>query len=102
MGNLKLTILLGFDGLIGLALAAMIGVAVVGGVETFDSELETRREAVPVLEPGAMVFSWSVTCRYRRNFCTVIGFLSYLCLLNCDARRLRGVNDRWEVWLVPL
>ena len=64
LDNLRWTILLGFDGLIGLVLVVAIGVAAVDGVETFDSELETRREAVAVLEPGAMVFmSWSVNCR---------------------------------------
>lgn len=53
--------MLGFDGLIGLALVVATGVAVFDGVETFDSELETRRGAVAVLEPGAMVLSWSVS-----------------------------------------
>lgn len=55
--------MLGFDGLMGLALVVAIGVAVVGGVETFDSVLETRRGAVATLEPGAMILYWSVTCR---------------------------------------
>ena len=64
LDNLRLTTLLGFDDLIGLALVVAVGAAVVGGVETFDSELETRRGAVAVLEPGAMVLmSWSVNCR---------------------------------------
>ena len=61
MGNLRLTILVVFKDLIGLALAVAVGVAVFDGVETFDSELETRRVAVALLEPGAMVLSWSVT-----------------------------------------
>lgn len=61
MGNLRLTTLLCFDGLIGLVLVVAVGVVVFDGVETFDSELETRRVAVAVLEPGAMVLSWSVT-----------------------------------------
>ena len=57
--------MLGFDGLIGLVLIVATGVAAVAGVETFDKELETRREAVAVLEPGAMVFMpWSVNCRH--------------------------------------
>ena len=63
LDNLKLTTLLGFDGLFGLALVVAVGVLVVGGVETLDSELGTRREPVAVLEAGAMALSWSVTCR---------------------------------------
>ena len=63
LDNLNLTTLLGFDGLIGLALGVAVGVAVLGGVETFDSELETRRGPVAVLEPGAMALSWSARCR---------------------------------------
>lgn len=63
LDNLRLTTLLGFNGLIGLALAVVVGVAVLGGVETLDSELETRRGAVAVLEPGAMALSWSTTFR---------------------------------------
>ena len=51
--------MLGFDGLFGLGLVEAIGVAVVGGVETLDSELDTRRGAVAVLEPGAIGLSWS-------------------------------------------
>lgn len=62
LGNLRLTTLLGFDGLIGLVLVIAVDVAVVGGVETFDSELEIRRGAVAVLEPGAMVLFWSGFC----------------------------------------
>lgn len=54
--------MLGFAGLMGLALVAAVDVTVVGGVETFDSELDTRRGAVADLEPGAMVLAWSVTC----------------------------------------
>ena len=61
LDNLRLTTLLGFDGLIGLAFVVAIGVAVLGGVETLDRELDTRRGAVAVLEPAAMVLSWSVT-----------------------------------------
>ena len=68
LDNLRLTILLGFDGLIGLALFVAIGVAVVGGFETFDSELETRRGTVVVLEPGAMVLSWSLDCPRCTSF----------------------------------
>ena len=60
MDSFRLTILLGFDGLIDLALVVAIGVVVVGGVETFDSELDTRREAVDVLEPAAIALCWSV------------------------------------------
>lgn len=52
--------MLGFDGLMGLALVVAIGVAVVGGVETFDSVLETRRGAVATLEPGAMIFGCQI------------------------------------------
>lgn len=52
--------MLGFDGLMGLALVVAIGVAVVGGVETFDSVLETRRGAVAALEPGAMIFGCQI------------------------------------------
>ena len=47
--------LLGFDDLIGLALVVGVGVVVLGGVETFDNELDTRRGAVAALEPGAMI-----------------------------------------------
>lgn len=65
--------MLGFDGLIGLALVVAIGVAVVGGAETFDSELETRRGAVAVLEAGAMVLmSWSMDkLSWLSKFCRV-------------------------------
>ena len=48
--------MLGFDVLFGLALVVAVGVAVVGGVETLDSELEVRRGAVVALVVGAMVF----------------------------------------------
>ena len=48
--------MLGLDGLVDLAVVAGVGVAVVGGVETLDNELETRRGAVAVLEAGAMIF----------------------------------------------
>lgn len=60
LDNFRLTILLGFDGLIDLALVVAIGVVVAGGVETFDSELDTRREAADVLEPAAIVLYRSV------------------------------------------
>lgn len=73
MDNLRLTIWLGFDGLIdgliGLVLFVATGVAVVGGVETLDRELETRRGTVAVLEPGAMFLCLSVSCRRCINFC---------------------------------
>ena len=55
--------LLGFDGLVDFALTVAEDVAVLGGVETFDNELETRRGAVAVLEAGAIILSWSVICR---------------------------------------
>ena len=56
LDNFKLIILLGFDGLIDLALVVAVEVVVVEGVETFDNELDTRRGAVDVLEPAAIVF----------------------------------------------
>ena len=49
--------LLGFDDLIGLALVVGVGVVVVGGVESFDNELDTRRGAVAALEPEAMILN---------------------------------------------
>ena len=78
LDNLRLTTLLGFDDLIGLALVVAVGAAVVGGVETFDSELETRRGAVAVLEPGAMALDVLVSklssltkfCRVTRSSLT--------------------------------
>lgn len=57
MDNLRLMTLLGFDGLTVLAFVVAIGGAVVGGVETLDSELDTRRGAAAALEPAAMFFS---------------------------------------------
>ena len=68
LDNLRLTILLGFDGLIDLALVVAIGVVVVGGVETFESELDTRREAVDALEPAAIVLCWSVIRIFSSKF----------------------------------
>ena len=68
MDNLRLTILLGFDGLIGLVLFVATGVAVLGGVETLDNELETRRGTVAVLEPGAMFLCLSVSCTRCMSF----------------------------------
>ena len=59
LDNFKLIILLGFDGLIDLALVVAVGVVVVEGVETFDNELDTRRGAADVLEPAAIVLGWS-------------------------------------------
>ena len=59
LDNFRLTILLGFDGLIDLALDVAVGVVVVAGVETFDSALDTRRGAVDDLEPAAIVLCWS-------------------------------------------
>lgn len=59
--------MLGFDDLIGLVLVADTGVAVVAGVETLESELETRRDADADFEPGAMALSWSVNRWERRN-----------------------------------
>lgn len=59
--------MLGFDGLFGLAFVVAIGVAVVGGVETLDSELDTRRGAVAVREPGAIGLSWSVSLTYFKH-----------------------------------
>lgn len=52
------TILLGFDDLLPRAVAVVV--VVVGGVETFDSELETRRGVLPGLGPGGIFWSWSV------------------------------------------
>lgn len=49
--------MLGFDDLLGLVLVADTGVAVVAGVETFESELETRRDADADFEPGAMALA---------------------------------------------
>ena len=60
MDNLRLMTLLGFDGLTGLAFVVAIRGPVVGGVETLDSELDTRRVAAAALEPAAMFLSWSV------------------------------------------
>lgn len=62
--------MLGFDDLIGLALAVGVGVVVLGGVETFDNELDTRRGAVAALELGAMILDFPFQ--------------------NCDARRFAG------------
>lgn len=59
LDNFRLTILLGFDGLIDRALVVAVGVVVVAGVETFDSALDTRRGAVDDLEPAAIVLCWS-------------------------------------------
>ncbi len=47
------TILLGFEDL--FARVGAEAIVVVGGVETLDSELETRRGVLPGLEPGGMV-----------------------------------------------
>lgn len=46
-------ILLGFEDL--FARVGAEGVVVVGGVETLDSELETRRGVLPGFGPGGMV-----------------------------------------------
>ena len=46
-------ILLDFDDL--AARAGVLAFVVVGGVDTFDSELETRRGVFPDLDPGGMV-----------------------------------------------
>lgn len=58
------TILLGFEDL--FARAEVVVVMVVGGVETLDSELETRRGVLPGLGPGGMSWSWSVTVITKR------------------------------------
>ena len=84
--------MLGFDDLFGLALLVATGVVVVGGVETLDKELETRRGTVAVLEPGAMVLSLLVKCHRSTCFVEACEVFSYLCLLKCDARRFGRID----------
>lgn len=55
------TILEGFDALLVRDSAGDEGVAVAGGVETFDRELARRRLVAVVFWPGAMVYWWSAT-----------------------------------------
>ena len=66
LDNLRWTTLLDFDVLVGLALVVAVGVAVVGGVETLDSELEARRGVADFLV-GAMVLYRSANYYDQRN-----------------------------------
>lgn len=91
MDSLRWRTLLGFDDLFGLALVVAVGIAFVGGVETFDSELDTRRGAVAFLEAGAMILSWSVNCQCLK-LTWIHKVSSYVCLLICDARRFDSVG----------
>ena len=58
-GRLNRTTLLGFDDLVGRDELGPEADVVVGGVDTFDSEL-ARRRAVAGLGPGGIFCSWSV------------------------------------------